>query len=272
MKPLALHSLAPSPIASRLLSLGATLLDNATITDIRIGLGYILIELSDGRIGLAWSPNSRSSSCTHLPRAGKLLGSDASELLAWLTDAGDLQRAVGLATFNALNQRVALAIPGEERDAIDLLEIGSDDRVVMIGHFAPLLGKIRQSGCQLSIVELQPGIPGTIDRQQGFGALAECEVAIITSTSIINNSLDSLLAALGNCRAAVMLGPSTPLSPEAFAGTKITQLSGACLLPQTRLAKEVVSQGGGTMMLRPLLRFISLPCQQGLPKIASQEE
>ena len=263
MNSLSLRSLAPSPIAGRLLSLGTTLLYGSTIADIRIGLGYILVELSDGRIGLAWSPNSHSSSCTHLPQAGGLLGIDALELLSWLTGGGDLQRAVGLATFNALNHRIAPATPEEERDAIDLLGISADDHVVMIGHFAPLLGKIRQTGCRLSIVELASGIPGTIDRQQGFAALAECEVAIITSTSIINNTLDSLLAALGNCRAAVMLGPSTPLSPEAFAGTKITQLSGACLLPQARLAKEVVSQGGGTMILRPLLRFISLPCQQG---------
>jgi uncharacterized protein len=270
MNPVTLCSLVPSPVASHLLSFGTTLLNDATVADIRIGLGYILVELSDGRIGLAWSPNSRSSSCTHLPQAGKLLGVDALELLAWVTGGGDLQRAVGLATFNALNQRMALATPGEEADAIDLLEISADDKVVMIGHFAPLLGKIRQSGCRLLIVELEHGIPGTIDRQQGFDALAECDVAIITSTSIINNSLDSLLAAVGNCRAAVMLGPSTPLSPQAFAGTKITQLSGACLLPQARLAKEVVSQGGGTMILRPLLRFVSMACERGQPRVGSQ--
>lgn len=248
-------------ITATLIPLAMPLQDGATVADVRIGLGYTLVELSDGRAGLAWTPQGGAASCTHLPRAGRLLGEDATTLLSWLAASGDLERAVGLATFNALNQRVDRG--GLEEDAVDLLQLRPSDKVVMVGHFAPLLGKIRKSGCQLTVVEMRGGIPGTVDRDRGMSELRQCDVAIITSTSIINGTVSSLLAALGSCRSAVMLGPSTPLCPEAFAGTAITQLSGAYLLPDAGAAKEVVSQGGGTMILRPMLRFVSIPCPRG---------
>jgi hypothetical protein len=53
-----------------------------------------------------------------------------------------------------------------------------------------------------------------------------------------------------------MLGPSTPVCPEAFADTGITQLSGSYVVDVDR-AKTIVSQGGGTMLLKKSLRFSS---------------
>jgi len=79
-------------------------------------------------------------------------------------------------------------------------------------------------------------------------------VAIITSTSIINGTCNGLLQALKRNRAAVMLGPSTPMSPEAFAGTRITQLSGSYVLDKARI-QTIVSEGGGTRLLKKHLRF-----------------
>ena len=52
-------------------------------------------------------------------------------------------------------------------------------------------------------------------------ALPQADVVALTGTSLINGTCDELLAGLGNPRAAVLLGPSTPLCGEAFSGTKI---------------------------------------------------
>lgn len=79
-------------------------------------------------------------------------------------------------------------------------------------------------------------------------------MAIITATSIINKTIDALLAALQRSRAAILFGPSTPLCPEAFTGTRITQLSGAYVTQPEQL-KAVISQGGGTMLMEEFLQF-----------------
>lgn len=243
-------------LAHRLVIAGEHLVAGATIADLRLGLGYTLVELSDGRAGVAWTAKSgASASCTHLPQAGRLLGVGALELLSLLESKAPLARTIGLATFNALNQRVDRQVLEEE--AISLLQLKQTDHLVMVGYFAPLLPKIKEVGCQLAIVELTSQ-PGVLNTDQGMKALSECDAAIITSTSIITDTVDDILAALRKNRAAVMLGPSTPVCPEAFAGTRITQLSGAYVIDAALdQAKAVVSQGGGTMLLRKSIRFAS---------------
>ncbi|MFH0784701.1 MAG: DUF364 domain-containing protein [Pseudomonadota bacterium] len=245
-------------IAHRLITAGKSLVAGTTIADLRLGLGYTLVELSDGRAGVAWTGMKTSGSCTHLCQAGSLLGIGAEELLSWLESKVTLERTIGVATFNALNQRVARELLEEE--AISLLQLKKTDHVVMVGYFAPLLPKIKEVGCELAIVELTDQ-PGVLNVDQGMKALSECDAAIITSTSIITDTIDGILAALGKNRAAVMLGPSTPVCPEAFAGTRITQLSGAYVIDAALdQAKAVVSQGGGTMLLKKSIRFASARC------------
>ena len=39
---------------------------------------------------------------------------------------------------------------------------------------------------------------------------------MFTATTLLNGTIDALLAAAANCREVVMLGPSTPPEPQAF--------------------------------------------------------
>lgn len=244
-------------LSNKLISAARPLCNRARIRDIRIGLGYTCVELSDGRAGLAATPRLEPhGSCTKLRSAGTLLGMQADELLEDLACSIPLQRAVALAVCNALNMEVQREYIRKE--ALELLGIQEADHVVMVGHFAPLVPRIKACGCRLDIVEQDPAKPGITDPEQGLVLLAQCDVAVITSTSIINSTADQLLGRLQKARQAVMLGPSTPLFPEAFAGTGITQLSGSRLL-DSESVKNIVSQGGGTMLLKKHLEFVSLP-------------
>ena len=226
-----------------------------TIKELRLGLGYSCAELSDGRMGIAWTPADKACSCTHLRAAGAIAGSPAAEILGWLSSGQALERAAGLAVFNALNARKERFFLDSE--AVSLLKIQASDHVVMVGYFAPVVPSIKATGCRFEVVELNAEKPGVITPDEGFKALSECDVAIITSTSIINGTCDDLLQALRRNRAAVMLGPSTPMSPEAFVGTRVTQLSGAYVIDSDHV-KTVISEGGGTMLLKKYLRFATV--------------
>jgi uncharacterized protein len=240
-------------ITENLIEIAAPRSTGRTIADVRLGLGYTLVEINDGSAGLAWTPDKKQSgSCTHLRKAGCLVGMEAGELLSWLDSENYLERAIGLATFNALNSKVDRSLLHEE--SISLLKVQATDHVAMVGYFAPIIPKIKETGCQLTIIELDGEKPGVIAAGPGMKALSVCDVAIVTSTSIINNTIDGLLAALSGTRAAVMLGPSTPVCPEAFVGTGITQFSGAYVV-EVEKAKMIVSQGGGTMLLKKSLKF-----------------
>lgn len=239
----------------------APLAGDSVVSDVRIGLGYTAVALQSGHAGVAWTPTSESHSCTHFSGAGTLSGRPAPVLLAMLChQTSPLARTVGLATANALLS--SLPHPPESTDeVIASLGLTSDDRVAMVGHFAPVVANIRKSGCRLDIIELKPGHGDTLTPQEGRTALAECSVAIITATSLVNGTLDNLLADLGSPRAAVILGPSTPLCPEAFQGTKISHLAGARVKDAGSVLRTV-SEGGGTMLMKPHLEFINQPLFQ----------
>ncbi len=234
--------------------------ERCIVRDVRIGLGYTAVALESGHAGVAWTPKSEAHSCTHLSGAGSLTGRPASVLLPMLCHQKlPLARAVGLATANAL--LASLPLSGTSADEIIAsLDIGADDRVAMVGYFAPVVAKIQKSGCRLDIIELRGGDGTTRTPEEGRTALADCSVAIITATSLINGTLADILSDLGSPRAAVMLGPSTPLCPSAFQGTTITHLAGA-RVRDTAGVLRTVSEGGGTMLMKQGLEFVNLPLE-----------
>lgn len=226
----------------------------AIVSDVRIGLGYTAVQLKSGQAGVAWTAKSDAPCCTHFKEAGTLTGRPAGELLKMLANENSaIARTVGLATANAL--LASLPSPPTSRDeVIATLGISPEDQVVMVGYFAPIIAKIRKTGCRLDIVELKSHHGDTLTPEQGREAMAQCTVAIVTGTSLINGTCDELLAGLGRPRAVVLLGPSTPLCPEVFHGTPVTHLAGARVRNAEALLR-VVSEGGGTMLMKPNLDF-----------------
>lgn len=228
--------------------------EGINVADVRIGLGYTCVHLDNGNMGVAWTAHNDAGSCTHENRAGKLAGSPASELLEMLEwDEKPLSRTIGLATANAL----VAGLPDRkyaEKDAFDIVDVNAEDKVVMVGFFGPVIPKLKQTGCKLDILELKSNRPGTISPEDGRKELAECSVAIITATSIITGTFDNLMAGLGNPRAVIVLGPSTLMYPPVFKDTPVTHLAGS-LIKNTSGVKKIVSEGGGTMILKQYLDF-----------------
>ncbi len=242
-------------VASSLIEYGHKYCLNTSPADIRVGLGFTCVELSDGMAGVAWTPQASSFSCTRIQRAGKLLEQKERDTLDLLVSDSSIERAIGLAAFNAVNARVEYE--ADETEAISRLEIKPSDHVVMVGNFAPLVPRIKKTGCTLDILELNPDKRDVTRPHHSPEILSQCDIAIITATSIITDTIDELLPLLERNRAAVMLGPSTPLCPDLFERTRLTQLSGSRVL-NTKKIKQIVSQGGGTKIMKKHLQFINI--------------
>jgi uncharacterized protein len=243
-------------IAKNLIRCTTPLCRDQALADVRIGLGYTCVELADGAAGVAWTPErSHEGNCTHLAGAGTIEDFREQEVLSWLDSNNHYLRAIGLAACNAVNMRQEKFFSKDE--ALSLLNIQQSDHVVMVGFFGPLIAQIKKTGCTFDILDLNPAKPGIVDLRSGPELLAACDVAIITATSIINGTIDGLLANLSRNRAALLLGPSTPLCAAAFSGKRISQLSGALVRAPDPL-KRVISQGGGTSLMKKHLQFVSV--------------
>ncbi|MBN1364393.1 MAG: DUF364 domain-containing protein [Syntrophaceae bacterium] len=227
------------------------------IADLRIGLSYVGIKLDNGAAGLAAVlPESAARGCTVLKEAGTYVGSSAVETLKYIVDGKNaLHRTIGVATANAL----ILPKEGdnEDREATTYLNLQPGEKVAMVGLFAPLVERIRSTGATLTIIEKNPQRQELLSPEDKQKALKDCDVAIITATTLLNDTFEETINLLGAPRSVVLLGPSTPLVPEIFRDTSVTHLGGAVIADSTKVL-QIISEGGGTPALRPYLRFVNL--------------
>ncbi len=223
--------------------------------DVRIGLGYTAVRLADGGTGVAFTfRDEAKGGCSVFRRIQRLSTCVAADLLVLLRSQDAIEAGVGLACANALaHDDEAAFLDG---DILDHLDLQAEDCVGMVGHFGPLVGPIQQRARSLTVFEQVPRPSGLMRPQhEAEESLPGCQVALITGTSIINHTIDNLLAAARHCREVVVLGASTPLLPRVFAGRGVTMLSGVVVKEPDEVLR-VVSEGRGMQAFSPYVRKV----------------
>jgi uncharacterized protein (DUF4213/DUF364 family) len=227
------------------------------IADLRIGLGYVGVKLDNDATGIAAVLfDALPHGCTVMPTAGSMAGSPAADLLRYLIDGKNpLEIAIGLACANALIKPPLDA--GDNKEATTYLDLKPGEKVAMVGLFAPLVERIRATGATLTVIEKNPQRLEMLSPEAKQQALKDCDVAIVTATTLLNNTFEETVNALGKPRSVALLGPSTPLVPEIFRNTPVTHLGGVAFADSAKVL-QIISEGGGTPALRPHLRFVNL--------------
>jgi uncharacterized protein (DUF4213/DUF364 family) len=240
-------------IAEEILEAVAQPLREQVVKDVVIGLGYTAVQLDDGHCGLAATPRDEITACCSLiNRAGELTGGPASDLAQLLMSTGALESAVGLATVNAGMNR---DVEGNAPPLIDALEIGKRDVVGMVGRIEPLIEPIQEQCDKLHVFERKPSDSEFVHPDWAATLLlSQCDVVLISATTLINKTLDALL---GFCRGRVaVVGPSTPLSPI-LAQHGVSFVFGV-VVRDTAKALEIVSQAGGARSFGNAVEKINL--------------
>lgn len=229
--------------------------EQTTIATLTIGLGYTAVETMSGDVGLSYTMSGRAARCTRVPDYRDYEGGPAGELLDLLRSDHSLERSVGLATVNALNRRAALALPVDEKDDfVRAFGIGKGTRVAMVGFFAPVVAQLEALGVDLHILDRDRGMG---DERQFLATLGSWPgLLIITATTILNDSFESLVRAVEGAGRVFVLGPSTPLVPAAYRGLPVDRLGGMVPIDGPRVI-AAVRQGGGTPQLSPFCRKVT---------------
>jgi len=241
---------------------------DSTIRDVRIGLGYTAVQLDTGSLGLAYTfGDSVAKGCSVFQGKRPLASAYVREVVSYVCSPDVLERSVGLAAANALfnTDETAGACAGwscHGGDLLDVLELGSGERVGMVGYFGPLVPVLRRRAGELIIFEEHMDrAGGLMPAEQAPELLPTCSVAIITATSIINGSFERLASAARSCRAVAVLGPSTPLVPRVLCDYGVTHLSGV-ISDNPREILRVVSEAGGTRFFMKWSKKINLVINQ----------
>ena len=184
-----------------------------------------------------------------------LAGRPVDALLSFFNSNEKIEATLGLGAANALtNHQIDGA---QEGDILKVLNIHPGDEVGMVGYFAPMVPELKKRVKHLTIFEKREQPGEILPEEAAFEWLPKCQIALITSTTILNNTIDPLLKAAASCREVVLLGTSTPLVSEAFKDTPVTMLSGVeVIIPKGIL--QIVSEGGGTRDFKNFVRKLNL--------------
>ena len=229
-----------------------------TIEYICLGLGYTAVVTSDGGVGLAYTYFDNKTGCTLVRDYHDYEGCPAIDLLPLIRSAAPLERSMALALVNALAHGDLVHLPSDRGNGrlFDTLEIGPSTRVAMVGFFKPLMEILTSRGATVEVIDEFRGIG---DKKKFYRKLNNwADAALITSTSLLNSTLEEIIDHIGANVRAALLGPSTPMVADAFSGwPAIIALAGTVPLDKDKVLKAV-RHGLGTPYLHRSSKKVTL--------------
>ena len=216
---------------------------------------FCAIELEDGSFGLSYvllgDTLDRLLERHGSQRSNALAGADPMALSAHLADGDEVERAVALAAINALTDSVWRRVgyrPPPAGNSLGDVVLGPQDHLGMIGFFPPLVSRVDEAGGRLTVVEMNaemvarqqarfPKVHITLDRH----ALAACNTVVGTSTMLLNDSLDDMLAAAPSAQRFAVIGPSAGLWPDALFERGVTLLGGTQVVDGAAFAEAMAT-------------------------------
>jgi hypothetical protein len=245
-------------LAQSIVESSADAADSYILTNVQVGFIYSSVMLDEKYMGVAYTfPRRGRCGVRDLSSEKPLCGRKASEMLPYLGKGDPLFSSLSLATVNALSSARAIPESMQFGDVLDVMEIREGDRVCMVGCFLPLMNALESMNVHLTAVDEIPK-PGAKPPEEVESSLPESDVALITGTAIINNTIDHLLDLASNCRELAILGPSTPMLKEAFQHTPVSCLSGIRILEPEK-AFRMIAEGGGFREFKKYAQKLNLP-------------
>lgn len=210
-------------------------LEGITVERAVIGLFFTGVRLSNGSAGACATPIKTipeavccPSSAMAMPFPGKLQGRPALDLAKEALGENGIRRAAGIAAMNALADSCWRRRPHPETelrlgiDAFDATEIDPGDKVVVVGAFVPFLRELKRRRQPYLVLEQDPAtlkadeLPFFRPAEQAAAVIPQADVLLITGTTLINDTLEQLLALAKPTARVTMVGPTVSLLPDAF--------------------------------------------------------
>ena len=210
-------------------------LEEITIERVVVGLFFTGVKLSNGAAGTSATPIKSipeavccPSSAMAMPFPGKLRGRRAADLAREALSGHGIPRTVGIATVNALADHCWQRRPHpdvdlrHDVDAFDATDIRHGDKVVVVGAFVPFLKELKRRGQDFLVLEQDPAtlkadeLPFFRPAEQAAEILPDADVLLITGSTLVNNTLEQLLALIRPEARVTVVGPTVGMLPDAF--------------------------------------------------------
>lgn len=187
---------------------------NVTVDHIHMGPTWTIVHAGP-YCGFSVTTNEQN---LPLPKYDHLLGKDLQSV-AELAKSWNFQEAsVGVAALNAYHNSplTAMTIPGMTVTKNAFTDYGmavKDKNTAIIGHFFNL-ERFLSEAASITVLERKP-VEGDLPDSACEYVLPDKDFIFITGSALVNKTLPRLLQ-LSSPGTAIVLGPSTPMSPILF--------------------------------------------------------
>lgn len=226
-------------------------LDVSNEDDIKDNFGFVILE--DGSAGpfytcldntlytcldntLEWLQNQQQ----------QCIGAAPLQIAQKLDGINIPASALALGAFNAISQHIMRRAgfnPSalEKRSDSDI----SDIRIGMVGFFRPLIERYIKQGKKVTVIEQQPErVPPELSLKLYITpeALADCDYILCTASTLINNTIESIVDAAKDPAKINLIGPSASGLPDILFDLGIHS-TGGFVVDDLDALKLAISQG-----------------------------
>ncbi len=204
------------------------------------------IELDSGALGLSYV--LLGDTLATIGNAGAAVqGASALALARGWAEGDGTRAALGFAAVNALTRELfdrARFVPPAAADSIGGIDPRPGEHIGMVGFFPPLVRQVTAHGARLTVLEMRADLAGP---REGFhitldpAELASCTQVLATSTVLLNDSLDGLLAACRSARRFALIGPSAGCLPDGLFARGVTLLGGTWVVDGPALVQALAA-------------------------------
>ncbi len=220
-----------------------------------VGRGYQAVLL-DGTMGVGFAPRRPSPTCTVFKKPGSLYKTPAIELAELVISEVPIERSIGIGALNAISQCIVDSSPENYNKYINLdleklIPLNKNIKVGMVGQIGPFIKLLATNSAGLTIIDDNPAIQtgkqgNNIIVSRNIADIENCDVVIITGSTVIEHSLEGPLKYASNAIFRVVIGPSASWIPDAAFDLGLDAVSGMKFINPDD-AFRVIMEGGGTM-------------------------
>jgi len=204
----------------------------------------MVLEDNAGGVSYVLNSNEHAAECSSL-KSSHFIGQSPEKFASRFGLSNPIDDMVGLAAINAICQHVMRRVP--ERmdfvtDSMGLMNIQEGEKVGMVGFFRPLLKHVKRAKGKLVIIEkkselaeMNPEHNITLDS----AALEGCTKILITSTTILNDTIDEILSHCSHADYITVLGPTAGYFPDPLFKRGIHSVGGRYIKDGRQLIRAI---------------------------------
>ncbi len=227
-----------------------------------VGVFFSGVKLSNGAGGISYTPIKDVPQAVCCPSSAgrifdpfKINGMPAAEVLTGLNSREPIKAAVAIATLNALSafcreRGLTDDYPVQiDRDAVDAVRMPAGSSVAVIGAFVPVLRKLKARGGRWWVIEQDPQtlkddeMHHFVPAKRSEETIAEADVLIVTGVTLINHTLEGILAAARPDAEIAVIGPTASMLPDVLFERGV-RVVGGVWVKKADAVLDVLAAGG----------------------------